>query len=493
MVESVDIFKDMAERTGGDIYFGVVGPVRTGKSTFIRKFMENSVIPNIPNVHEQERARDELPQGAAGRTIMTAEPKFVPAEAVEITIRDGVKAKVRLVDCVGYSVPGALGYEEDDGPRMVMTPWFDEGIPFQEAAEVGTRKVIADHSTVGIVITTDGTITDIPRENYIEAEERVVRELQELDKPFVILLNSAQPYARETAELVHELEARYNVPVLPVNALNLGSDDISRIMEEALYEFPVREVNINLPRWIEELETNHWLRYQFEEAVKDSLADVSRLRDIDNAIDRLAGVDVVMNVTLQDMNLATGEATIDVIEQEDLFFQVLEEVSGFRLEGDHDLFRLVKELSVAKKEYDKVGQALREVRESGYGVVVPQLDEMTLDDPELIRQGGRYGVRLRAKAPSLHIIRADIATEITPVIGTEKQCEDMVRYMLDDFKEDPMRIWETNIFGKTLHELVKEGIQAKIHRMPENAQHKLQDTLQRIVNDGSGGLICIII
>ncbi|NPV92203.1 MAG: stage IV sporulation protein A [Firmicutes bacterium] len=492
-MESVDIFKDMAERTGGDIYLGVVGPVRTGKSTFIRKFMENSVIPNIENSFEQERARDELPQGAAGRTIMTAEPKFVPADAVEIPVRDGVKAKVRLVDCVGYSVPGALGYEEDEGPRIVMTPWYEEGIPFQEAAEVGTRKVIADHSTVGIVITTDGTITDIPRENYLEAEERVVRELKELGKPFVMLLNSADPYNKDTAELVYDLEAKYNVPVLPINALNLNSDDINHIMEEALFEFPVREVNINLPKWIEELEPEHWLRYQFEEAIKSSLENVHRLRDIDDSIDRLSKVDVVMNVSLADMNLATGEATIDVLEQEDLFFQVLEEVSGFQLEGDHDLFRLVKELSFAKKEYDKIGHALREVRETGYGVVIPQLDEMALDDPELIRQGGRYGVRLKAKAPSLHIIRADITTEITPLIGTEKQCEDMVRYLLDDFKEDPMRIWQTNIFGKTLHDLVKEGIQAKIYRMPENAQHKLQDTLGRIVNEGSGGLICIII
>ena len=493
MVENVDIFRDIAERTGGDIYLGVVGPVRTGKSTFIRKFMETTVIPNITDYFEQERARDELPQGAAGRTIMTAEPKFVPADAVEISIRDGIKAKVRLIDCVGYTVPGALGYEEDQGPRMVMTPWYEEGIPFQEAAEIGTRKVITDHSTVGLVVTTDGTITDIPRRNYLEAEERVVRELKELDKPFVILLNSAQPFSRETVELAQELEAKYNVPVLPINVLQLSAEDISRVMEEALYEFPVKEVSINLPKWIEELEPSHWLRYRFEESVREALQDVRRLRDIDQAMEKLSQVDVVVSVSLQEMNLATGEAVIDVVEQEDLFFQVLEEVSGFQLEGDHDLFRLVKELSVAKKEYDKVSQALREVRENGYGVVVPQLDEMSLADPELIRQGGRYGVRLRAKAPSLHIIRADISTEVTPIIGTEKQCEDMVRYMLDDFKEDPMRLWQTNIFGKTLHELVKEGIQAKIYRMPENAQHKLQDTLTRIVNEGSGGLICIII
>ena len=492
-MEERDIFQDIATRTGGDIYLGVVGPVRTGKSTFIRRFMEQMVIPNIKNVFDQDRARDELPQGAAGRTIMTAEPKFIPAEAVEITVKDGLKARVRMVDCVGYSVPGALGYEEAEGPRMVMTPWFEESIPFQQAAEVGTRKVITDHSTIGIVVTTDGTITEIPRENYIEAEERVIRELKELNKPFVVLLNSVHPYSRETAELVHELESRYNVPVLPVNCLHLSSEDIVRIMEEALYEFPVREININLPRWLEELDPQHWLRVRFEEVVRDSLAEVNRLRDIDKAIDQLSAADVVMQVSLQEMDLGSGIATIDVLEQEDLFFQVLEEVSGFRLEGDHDLFRLVKELSFAKRDYDKIAQGLREVREKGYGVVTPQLEEMQLEDPELIRQGGRYGVRLRARAPSLHLIRADISTEITPIIGTERQCEDMIRYMLDDFKEDPRRLWQTNIFGKTLHDLVRESIQAKLYRMPENAQHKLQDTLQRIVNEGSGGLICIII
>ena len=492
-MDRMNIFQDIAERTGGDIYLGVVGPVRTGKSTFIRKFMELMVIPNIEHPADQERARDELPQGAAGRTIMTAEPKFVPAEAVDIVIRDGVNARVRMADCVGYSVPGALGYEEDEGPRMVMTPWFEDAIPFQEAAEYGTRKVITDHSTVGLVVLTDGTITDISRENYLESEERVIQELKELNKPFVVLLNSVQPFTQETGELVQELEARYNVPVLPVNCLSLTREDILRILEEALYEFPVREVNINLPRWIEELELQHWLRVQFEEAVRDSLEDVQRLRDIDGSIDRLAQKDIVLDVTLQEMNLATGVATIDVLEQEDLFFQIMEEISGFRLEGDHDLFRLVKEFSLAKKEYDKVSQALREVRETGYGIVTPQLDEMQLDDPEMIKQGGRYGVRLRAKAPSLHIIRADIATEVTPIIGTEKQCEDMVRYMLDEFQDDPMKIWQTNIFGKTLSDLVREGIQSKVYRMPDNARGKLQDTLQRIVNEGSGGLICIII
>lgn len=492
-MEKVDIFRDITERTGGDIYVGVVGPVRTGKSTFIKKFMELLVIPNIKNQYDQERAKDELPQAAAGRMIMTAEPKFIPNEAVEVTVKNGLKAKVRLVDCVGYTVNGAVGYEEGTGPRMVMTPWFEEAIPFQEAAEVGTRKVITDHSTIGIVVTTDGTITDIPRDAYVDAEERVVEELKQLDRPFVILLNSTQPYARETAELVNELECKYDVPVLPVNCTQLNQDDLIRILEETLYEFPVREVNINLPRWVEELDHHHWLRHKLETAVKDALSDVKRLRDIDQAVEKLSECDVVQDVTLQEMNLGTGVATIDILEMEYLFYQVLEEVCGFRIEGDHDLFRLIKELSVAKNEYDKVAGALQEVREHGYGVVMPRLDDMVLEEPELIRQGRSFGVKLKAKAPSLHIIRADIAAEFTPIIGTEKQCEDMVRYMLDDFEEDPKKIWESNIFGKTLHDLVRESIQSKLYRMPENAQSKLQETIQRIVNEGSGGLICIII
>lgn len=493
MLEKQDIFRDIAERTGGDIYLGVVGPVRTGKSTFIKRLMDMLVINNIKNVHDRERARDEMPQSGAGRTIMTTEPKFIPSEAVEIPISSSLRVKMRVVDCVGYTVEGALGYEEADGPRMVRTPWFDDEIPFQEAAEIGTRKVIADHSTIGLVVTTDGTITEIPRNSYIPAEERVVEELRELDKPFVVVLNSIKPKAPETQELARSIEEKYNVPVLPMDVAEMNQEDILDILEEILYEFPVNEVNITLPKWIEELEDKHWLRGKFEESVRETVKEVRRLRDIDNAVEQLGTFDFVGAVSLREMNMGTGIATIDMDAEEGLFYQILQEVSGFEIEGEHTLLSLMRDLSYAKKEFDKISSALEEVKETGYGVVTPRLGEMNLEEPELIRQGSRFGVRLKASAPSLHIIRADITTEITPIIGTEKQCEELVRYMLNEFEENPKKIWDSNIFGKSLHDLVREGIQNKLHRMPENAQAKLQETLQRIVNDGSGGLICIII
>ncbi|MGQ9532616.1 MAG: stage IV sporulation protein A [Desulfotomaculales bacterium] len=492
-MERADIFRDIAERTGGDIYVGVVGGVRTGKSTFIKRFMELLVIPNIKNIYDRERARDELPQSGAGKTIMTTEPKFVPNEAVEVQVSPGLKVKVRLVDCVGYRVEGALGYEEEEGPRMVTTPWYEEPIPFQEAAELGTRKVISEHSTIGVVMTTDGSIGEIPRENYVEAEERVIEELKEINKPFVVVLNSTHPQDPVTRELAAELQARYDVPVLPVDCLQMTQHDILRLLEEVLYEFPVHEVNIALPLWVEELAGDHWLRRRFEEAVEETIRHVRRLRDIGPAVDTLGHYDFVHQVSLQQVDMGTGTASIEIAARPALFYQVLGEEVGMPVEGEHQLLRLVRDLAVAKREYDKVAVALQEVRETGYGVVTPRLDEMNLEEPELIRQGSRFGVRLKASAPSLHIIRADITTEITPIIGTEKQCEELVRYMLNEFEEDPKRIWQSEIFGKSLHDLVREGIQNKLHRMPENAQVKLQETLQRIVNEGGGGLICIII
>ena len=487
------ILNDIAERTGGDIYLGVVGPVRTGKSTFIKRFMEMIVIPNIKDMYDQERAKDELPQSGAGRTITTTEPKFVPNEAVEITTTNGISLKVRMVDCVGYSVEGALGYEEDEEPRMVRTPWFDYEVPFEEAAEIGTRKVIADHSTIGLVITTDGSISDIPRNAYEEPEERVINELKELNKPFIIILNSVRPYDRETLTLAEELSDKYEVSVIPADVALMSVDQMLGILEEVLYEFPVQEVNIKLPRWVDELDQEFWLRESLEDSIREVLNGIRKVRDIDKAIEKLSDIENISYVSLEEMSLGTGTASIDVTVPEELFYRSLSEVSGFPVDGTHDIMRLMKDLSVAKKEFDKVSSALDEVRDTGYGVVTPRLEEMFLEEPELIRQGSRFGVKLKAKAPSLHIIRADITTEITPIIGTEKQCEELVRYMLDEFEEDPAKIWDSNIFGKSLHDLVREGIQNKLHRMPENAQVKLQDTLQRIVNEGSGGLICIII
>ncbi|MQL51580.1 stage IV sporulation protein A [Desulfofundulus thermobenzoicus] len=492
-MEKLDIFRDMAERTGGDIYVGVSGGVRTGKSTFIKRFAELLMIPNIENPYDRERAKDELPQSGAGRTVMTTEPKFVPNEAVEITLSPNLKVKMRLVDCVGYRVEGALGYEEEDGPRMVTTPWFEEPIPFQEAAEIGTRKVISDHSTIGIVVTTDGSITDIPRENYIEAEERVIAEFKDINRPFLVLLNSTHPRDQETLALAGELADKYDVPVLPVDCLQLSQQDALFILETVLMEFPVNEVNIALPLWVEELESRHWLRQQFENTVRETIQNVRRLRDVHGAVENLADYDFIQSVNLTRMDMGTGVAAIEITSPQELYYRVLSEESGLPIEGDHDLFRLVKELAVAKREYDKVARALAEVRESGYGVVTPTLDEMVLEEPQLIRQGSHFGVKLKATAPSIHMIKADIATEITPIIGTERQCEELVRYMLNEFESNPQKIWQSEIFGKSVHDLVREGIQNKLYRMPENAQVKLQETLQRIVNDGSGGLICIII
>jgi len=492
-VEGNNILQDIAERTGGDIYLGVVGPVRTGKSTFIKRFMELMILPNIKDSYDRERAIDELPQSGAGKTITTTEPKFVPNEAVEITTANGLSFKARLVDCVGYTVEGALGYEEDDEPRMVKTTWFDYEVPFEEAAEIGTRKVIVDHSTIGIVVTTDGSISDISREHYELPEDRVIAELKELNKPFIILLNSIHPYDRETLSLAEELSDRYGVSVIPLDAAQMTVEQVYGVLEEVLYEFPVQEVNIKLPRWVDELDEDFWLREGLENAIREILNEVRKVRDIDKAIERLSEVENISYVSLEEMNLGTGTVAIDVTVPEELFYRSLSDVSGFSVQGTHDIMRLMKDFSVAKREFDKVSSALEEVKESGYGVVTPRLEEMFLEEPELIRQGSRFGVKLKAKAPSLHIIRADITTEITPIIGTEKQCEELVRYMLDEFEEDPAKIWDSNIFGKSLHDLVREGIQNKLHRMPENAQVKLQDTLQRIVNEGSGGLICIII
>ena len=492
-MEKQDIFRDIAERTGGDIYLGVSGGVRTGKSAFVKRFMELLVIPNIKDHYDRERAKDELPQSSAGKTIMTTEPKFVPDEAVEITIAPGIQVKIRLVDCVGYRVEGALGYEEEEEPRMVSTPWFEESIPFQEAAEIGTRKVISEHSTIGIVVTTDGTITDIPRENYVEAEEKVIEELKNINRPFLVLLNSTQPQARQALELAEELSQKYDLPVIPVDCLQMTQQDVLYILEKVLMEFPVNEVNISLPLWVEELEASHWLRQSFEESVRQAIQDVRRLRDVHGAVEHLADYDFVEQVGLSRMDMGTGVAAIAISSPAALFYRVLSEETGIKVEAEHDLLRLMKELSTARQEYNKVSGALREVQETGYGMVLPSLSDMSLDEPQLIRQGSRFGVRLKASAPSVHMIRADITAEITPIIGTERQCEELVHYMLSEFEESPQKIWQSEIFGKSVHDLARESIQNKLQRMPENAQVKLQDTVQRIVNEGSGGLICIII
>jgi len=493
VLENYNIYQDIAERTQGDIYIGVVGPVRTGKSTFIKKFMDLLVIPNIENTYRKERAKDELPQSAGGRTIMTTEPKFIPNEAVEITVGDNATFKVRMIDCVGYIVNSALGHIEGNTPRMVNTPWFEEEIPFYQAAEIGTKKVITEHSTIGLVVTTDGSITEIPREDYVEAEERVIKELKEINKPFIVLLNSVNPDAVEVQELRQELEVKYSVPVMAVNCAQLKTEDIHAIVEKVLFEFPLKEIGINIPKWVDALESEHWLKNDIYEAIKESLKNVSKIREAKLASGSLADYDFIEKVYIDHINLGNGTIVIDLSLPESLFYKVLGETSGFDIDGEDKLITLMKELAVIKKQYDKIAYALHEVNEKGYGIVSPTIDELTLEEPEIVKQGNRFGVRLRASAPSIHMIRADIETEVSPIVGTEKQSEELVHYLLKEFEVDPKKIWESNIFGKSLHELVNEGLHNKLYRMPEDAQYKLQETLQKIINEGSGGLICIIL
>mgnify|MGYP000191635783 CR=1 FL=1 len=492
-MEKFDIFRDIAERTKGDIYLGVVGPARTGKSTLIKKFMELLVLPHIKNPHDLERATDELPQSGAGRTIMTTEPKFIPEGGVEVVLKDSISLRVRLVDCVGYPVEGAIGYDEESGPRMVVTPWFDYEIPFEEAAEIGTKKVIDEHATLGLVVTTDGSITEIPREAYVPAEEKVVTQLKEIGKPFVVALNTTAPGSKATLQLAEELSEKYDVPVVPVNCLRVTQDDLYLVMEQILYEFPVNEVNIDLPGWVEELEPGHWLRREFEEMIASTVGKIRRLRDIDTAMEDLGQKEIVQDVVLSQMDLGSGVANLVMTAKEELFFQALEEMVGEPVEGKEGLVRLMRDLVVARKEYSRLAGALQDVEETGYGLVPPSKDQMLFEDPELIRRGNQFGVKLRASAPSLHLIRADIRTEVTPIMGTEKQCEELVHYIMEQFEDDPKKLWESHVFGKSMHDLVKEGIENKLLRMPQNAQQKLQETLERIINEGSGGLICIII
>ena len=492
-MENMGVYEDIKARTDGDIYVGVVGPVRTGKSTFIKNFMDLLVIPNIENSYKRERARDELPQSAAGRTIMTTEPKFVPNEAIEITIGDNLELKTRLVDCVGYLVNNALGYMEEDVPRMVKTPWSDEEIPFEEAAEIGTRKVIQEHSTIGILVTTDGSITEIPREDYVEAESRVVNELKELNKPFVIVLNTNNPSSDETRSLANELEEKYGVSVIPTDCTNLNNEDINNIFGKILYEFPIERININFPSWIDGLDNDNELRQELFKEIKDAFKDVSTIKTINESVARISKIDIIVKTTIDKVDLGTGTVTIEISLNNMLFYKVLTEMTGIQMNNEADLFATIDNLSKVKKEYDKVSMALQEVKQKGYGIVMPSMEELILDEPEIVKQGSRFGVKLKARAPSIHMIRADIETEVSPIVGSEKQSEELVNYLLSEFENDPTKIWESNIFGKNLHELVNEGLQNKLYRMPEDAQGKLQETLERIVNEGSGGLICIIL
>lgn len=487
------IYEDIARRTGGDIYIGVVGPVRTGKSTFIKRFMENLVIPNIENEYIKERARDELPQSGSGRTIMTAEPKFVPEDAVSITVGESAELSVRLIDCVGYMVDGATGLYENGEARMVSTPWIDHEITMTEAAEIGTRKVIAEHSTIGIVITTDGTITEIPREGYISAEERVIRELKELGKPFLILINSAHPESEQAQNLKEEFEKKYGVSVLVRSCMTLEADDITEILKTLLFEFPVCEIGFFLPPWVEALAPGCEIRTQLIDAIRDCTADMFCIRDVRGAVNSLESCEIISNAAIKEIDMGRGNITAVLDIPREHFYCTISDQSGFDIKDDGDLVQLLTELSGIKNEYDRVAQALSDVRAHGYGVVMPSAGEMKLEEPEIVRQGGHYGVRLKASAPSIHMIMADVETEVSPAVGGERSSEAVINFLLQEFEGDTSKIWESNIFGKSLYDIAGEGLSNKIGKMNVETQVKIREMLQRVVNEGGNGLICIIL
>lgn len=490
---STNIYKDIAQRTGGDIYIGVVGPVRTGKSTFIKKFCELMVIPNAPRDFSRERMIDELPQSAAGRTIMTTEPKFVPERGVRISVDNNIEMNVRLVDCVGYIVPSSLGYIENEEPRMVKTPWFPDEIPFNMAAEIGTKKVISEHATIGLVITTDASISDIPREEYEEAEERVISELKELNKPFVVLLNCMYPKSASAGIVAGELSEKYNVPVIPVNCLNLTEDEMNDILSQVLYEFPLRKIVVNMPSWLKGCDKESELHEKLNECFRKAGNSVTRISDLQRFTDSLLSEKLFSKAVTEGVELGVGCAYIDAGLDNAYFYNILSGITGEEIKDDADLIDILRDFSVIRKKYEKIAAALEQVNSTGYGIVMPSIDELSLEEPEIMKQGSRYGVRLKASAPSIHLLKADIKTEVAPIVGSEKQSEDLVKYLLDGFEDDPSKIWESNIFGKSLDELVNEGLKTKLMHMPNEARMKLQQTLERVINEGCNGLICIIV
>lgn len=487
------IYKDISERTGGDIYIGVVGPVRTGKSTFIKRFMESLVLPNIAEGYSRERARDEMPQSAAGKTVMTTEPKFIPDEAVGINIDGNANLKVKMIDCVGYIIPEALGAIENGQPRMVRTPWRDEPMPFVEAAEMGTKKVICEHSTIGMLVSCDGSIGDIGRESYVEAEERIVKELKELNKPFAMILNSAHPTSSDAVALAYELEAKYEVPVALVSCMDLDAEDIRHILELVLFEFPVSEIKISVPEWICALASDHEIKTSLMDDIRVCVSDIKKIGDVKNAFESLSDNQYIKSARVDDVDLGNGCASVSLTMNDGLYYSVMSELTGFDIKGERELISLMKQFSMMKDKYDRVAEALENAENDGYGIVMPDPSELKLAEPQIVKQPGGYGVKLSASAQSIHMIRANIETEISPIVGTEQQSEDLVKYMLKEFEEDPKSIWQSNMFGKTLYELVNEGLHSKLEHMPDASRKKLSETLERIINEGSGGLICILL
>lgn len=492
-MEERNVYRDISRRTDGDVYIGVVGPVRTGKSTFIKRFMDALVLPNIRDESIYRRTVDELPQSAAGKTIMTTEPKFIPEEAVQVSLGDNASLSVRMIDCVGYVVEGAAGGSEEDGPRMVKTPWSQSELPFDEAAEIGTKKVIQDHSTIGLVITTDGSIADIPREAYAESEKRVIDELRAINKPFIVLLNCVDPHTEQAASLAADMAAKYNTPVIPVSCMELDEVEIKRILAQLLFEFPVKEIKVDIPAWVVKLESDHWLKSKIFDSIKQSAAKIDKIRGLQQALDEVEKCEYVSNAAVVSLDLGRGGAAVSVGVNGELFYKVVSEQTGIEIKDECALLSCIADLAKKQKDFDKIAQAYEQVQETGYGIVMPAIDELTLDEPQIIKQSGKYGVRLKAGAPSIHMMKIFTQTEVTPIVGSEQQSEELVNYLLKEFDENPEKIWESNIFGKSVHELVNEGLHNKLYRMPAEARRKIGETVEKIINDGCNGLICIIL
>ncbi len=488
-MEKQDVIKNIGERTGGDIYLGVVGAVRTGKSTFIKKFMESLVIPNIADEVERRRAQDELPQSAGGKTIMTTEPKFIPANATKIQIED-FSANIRMIDCVGYVIKAAKGYEDENGPRYVMTPWYTDPIPFVEAAEIGTEKVIKDHSTIGIVVTTDGTIGDIPRSEYVEAEETVVNELKSIGKPYIVILNSVHPNLPETEKLCEKLKESYDVPVIPINVEAMQERDMYNILKEALYEFPVVQVKVNMPEWVAILNPDHYLKMHYIEKIKECVVEVNKIKDVDNITSHFSEDEYISRAYLSNVDTGTGEITINLESPSELYNKVLNEIIGVDITSKANLLSIFQEFNVAKHEYDQIKGALKMVKQTGYGIATPTLEDMKLETPEVIKQGSRYGVKLKAKAPSIHMIKVDVESSFEPIIGSELQSKELIEHLTKDNNND---IWKSEIFGRSLDVIVQEGIQAKLSMMPDTVRYKLEQTLTKVINKGANNMIAIVL
>ncbi|MDY3934787.1 MAG: stage IV sporulation protein A [Bacilli bacterium] len=486
----IDVIKNIAMRTGGDIYLGVVGAVRTGKSTFIRRFMENMVIPNIEDEFEKKRTIDELPQAASGKMIMTTEPKFVPANAAKITI-DEFSANIKMIDCVGYVINDAKGVDDENGPRYVMTPWYSEPIPFVEAAEIGTEKVIKDHSTIGIVVTSDGSFGEFKRNDYVEAEETVINELKEIGKPYIVLLNTTNPSGEEAIKITNNLSVKYSVPVLPINVEMMQERDMYNILKEALYEFPVVEVKVNIPDWISVLSPNHYVKKCYVEKIKESVLSIDKIRDVEKITQHFNDCEYIEKSYLSDVDTSTGEVTINLSAPNSLYNQVLREIINIDISSKADLLYLFQEYNDTKTEYDQIKSALKTVKQTGYGIASPTLADMKLETPEIIKQGGRYGVKLKAKAPSIHMIKVDVESTFEPIIGSEMQSKELINYLTDNNKEND--IWKSEIFGRSLDVIVQEGIQAKLAMMPESVRYKLCQTLTKIINKGSSTMIAIVL